>query len=128
MKRTPKLVLGWVATCLFALAMTGSGVMSLTGNPRVVASLQALGYPMFLPGMLGVAKLAGAAALFTQDIRLREWAYAGFTFLLLGAGFSHLLAGQPLPQSLPPFVLLVLSLVSYLLRQRCSLSRKEELY
>lgn len=126
MKRRPKLVLGWVVTCLFALAMTGSGVMSLTGNPRVLTSLQALGYPAFLPSMLGIAKLAGAAALFTQDVRLREWAYAGFTFLLLGAGFSHLLAGQPLSQSLPPFALLILALVSYLLRQR-SLSRKEEL-
>ena len=43
-------------------------------------------------------------------------AYAGFTFLLTGAFASHLAAGDPVGQALPPLVILGILLASWALR------------
>ena len=44
------------------------------------------------------------------------WAYAGFTFNLLGATASHVFVADPLSEILPPVVLLGLGGASYFLR------------
>lgn len=57
-------------------------------------ALSDLGYPVYLNYIIGVAKLLGAIAIIQNKFRtIKEWAYAGFTFDLLGAGASFLLAG-----------------------------------
>jgi hypothetical protein len=115
---------GTVSTIAFSLVMTGSAVLFLSGAPKVAQSLGALGYPAYLAKLLGAAKLCGVAALWLPAPKaLREWAYAGFVFNLLGAVASHMASPGPRSHALQPAVLLVPLLLSYLLRQRASATR-----
>ena len=58
-----------------------------------------LGYPVYLMTILGVAKLLGVLALLLPGTPLlKEWAYAGFTFDLLGASVSHAFVGHSIAQ------------------------------
>ena len=103
----------------FSLAMTASALLFLSGTPRVAANLGALGYPPYLAKLLGIAKLCGVAVLWLPEPKgLREWAYAGFVFNLVGAVASHLASPGPPSHALQPAVLLVPLLLSYLFRQR----------
>ncbi len=106
----------WLSTGFFSLGMAFSAFMYLTQSPQLVQGFQHLGYPLYMLLILGVAKGLGAVALmFPRFPRLKEWAYAGFTFNLLGAFASHLLAGDPLGQSIAPLVFLGVLTVSYVL-------------
>ena len=59
------------------------------------------------------AKLFGAIALLVPGFpRVKEWAYAGFTFAWICAIVAHYLAGDG-PKALVPLILLVILLVSY---------------
>jgi uncharacterized membrane protein YphA (DoxX/SURF4 family) len=105
----------WVFTLLFLLPSAGSGVFELFSNgPQVtVQTLTLLGYPLFLMKILGFSKLLGALAILTGRIpRMKEWAYAGFSFLFLGATASHLLAGDTAHAPIP-FIFFILAMVSY---------------
>jgi hypothetical protein len=45
--------------------------------------------------LLGMAKLAGAIVLLLPRLpTLKEWAYAGFTFMWIAASVAHYLAGD----------------------------------
>src|SRR5262249_51862363 len=104
--------------------MVGSALLFLSGAPQVAANLGALGYPPYLAKLLGIAKLCGVAALWLPVPKaLREWAYAGFVFNLLGAVVSHLARPGPRGHALQPAVLLVPLLLSYLLRHRAAATR-----
>ena len=75
----------WVATALFCLAMTAGGMMNLMRAEMQKEAMAALGYPVYLMTILGVAKILGVIALLIPKTPLlKEWAYAGFTFDLLG--------------------------------------------
>jgi hypothetical protein len=50
----------WVSTALVALAFALGGLMDLMAGPEVLASLQQLGYPAYLAGLLGFWKLLRA--------------------------------------------------------------------
>jgi hypothetical protein len=55
-----------------------------------------LGYPLFFVPFIGVAKLLGVIAILVPGFpRLKEWAYAGLYFDLIGATFSILAVGKP---------------------------------
>ena len=107
----------WITTALFGLALTGSGLMMITRQPPMLAGLAHLGYPAYLMTILGAWKLLGVAALLSPGLpRLKEWAYAGFTFSLTGASASHFFAGDPAGQVITPLVLLAILGVSWKLR------------
>jgi hypothetical protein len=103
---------------LFAALMAVSGSLYLLGASPVVSGMHALGYPLYFTKLLGLAKILGAAALVGPRVRvLREWAYAGFVFDLVGAVVSHVATGET--AHVPtPVVLLTLLLTSYVLRRR----------
>ena len=107
----------WVATGMFAALLAMSGSMYLAGaEPIYDGVVKHLGYPVYFLTILGFAKLLGAAALVLPvPARLKDWAYAGFTFNLLGASASHFFAGDAF-EMLPPLMLLGLLAVSYGLR------------
>ncbi|HXL73431.1 MAG TPA: DoxX family protein, partial [bacterium] len=78
----------WIETLLVVSAMGSGGVMMLLQTPANVQGITALGYPAYLCTILGVAKILGCIAVLfgSKKFRtLKEWAYAGFTFDLLGA-------------------------------------------
>ena len=112
-------VLYWVVTLLFVVPQLWSAVQMLTEAPRMTATIIGLGYPVYVMKILGVAKILGAAAiLYGRFPLLKEWAYAGFTFDVVGAFCSHVGAGDPIYIALVPLVFFAAQLASYLLWKR----------
>jgi len=111
-----KIIFYWISTLLVVAVMTISGVMAVTHAAPMMKALAHLGYPPYFVNLLGVAKLAGVCVLLAPGcLRLKEWAYAGFTFDLIGAFWSHLASGQR-NEALFPALFLLLLAVSYSLR------------
>ena len=55
-----------------------------------------LGYPTYLLPFLGPAKILSVTAVLVPGFpRLREWAYAGLVFNLVGAWYSHMSVSDP---------------------------------
>jgi hypothetical protein len=108
----------WATTGLFASAMGASSLIYLTHQPFMVDNVVgALGYPLYVLNILGTAKLLGALALLAPGLpQLKEWAYAGFVFNLIGAAWSHAAVGHGLGEVMPPIVLLGVLAASYTLR------------
>ena len=107
----------WILASIFCLAMTAGGVMNLIRFEAQQEAMTNLGYPVYLMTILGVAKIAGVVALLIPGMPLlKEWAYAGFTFDLLGASASHAFVGDPAPEIITPLVLLAIAAGSYWLR------------
>jgi hypothetical protein len=102
----------WITTTPFLLTMLGSGVAYLARIPAVAKGITGLGYPLYFLNLLGTFKVLGAIAIGAGlSRRLKEWAYAGFTFVLISAVYSHFASGQGRAAfaPVPPFLLLVTS-------------------
>jgi uncharacterized membrane protein YphA (DoxX/SURF4 family) len=110
-KMTRDKIIYWAATGLVAAGMGMSAFMYLSNNPELMNNFQALGLPAYFVMVLGVAKLLGAVALVAPVwARLKEWAYAGFTFTFLGAVWTHIATGTPW---VAPLIALLILTVSY---------------
>ena len=106
----------WIATGLVAAMSLFAGFAYLSGSEQAVAGFTHIGYPQQLRILLGIAKPLGAIALLMPGWpRLKEWAYAGFTFAWIAATVAHYRAGDG-AEGLAPVVLLVLLGVSYATR------------
>jgi hypothetical protein len=106
----------WATTGLLAALSLFGAFSYLTGAPEAVAGFSHVGYPQQLRVLLGIAKLAGAIVLVAPGFpRLKEWAYAGFTFAWIAAALAHYLAGDGATSAFP-LVLLVFLGVSYVTR------------
>lgn len=111
-----------IATWGVALMMLMSSAMYLSQNPELMAGFKALGLPVYMVGILGVAKLLGAIALIIPKFdKVKEWAYAGFAFTFVGAVIAHLATSTPF---VGPLVFLIVLGVSYFFRQRVLLLKK----
>ena len=111
----------WIFTILMALWLTPSGLADVLGYSLAVKILAHLGYPAYMGYILGAAKLLAMAAIFYPGTQgsarlLREWAYAGLTFELIGAFISHLCSHDPITTALAPMLVLGFVVGSYLLR------------
>jgi hypothetical protein len=104
----------WVATGIIFLF---EGIMpALTGHTEMAkAGVMHLGYPDYFRVFLNIMKVAGALTLILPfaPARLKEWAYAGFTFSLLAATFSHYMVDGPQGQTFFPLVILGILMASY---------------
>jgi hypothetical protein len=66
--------------------------------------------------LLGIAKLCGAIVLLVPGLpKLKEWAYAGFTYMWIAATVAHYLAGDGALVAAPVSLLAALA-VSYVTR------------
>ena len=107
----------WVATIFVSVLSAFAAFSYLSGDPRAVQGFAHVGYPDQLRILLGIAKPLGAIALLIPGWpRLKEWAYAGFTFAWIAAHIAHHLARDPAFEQVMPLVLLVLLFVSYFTR------------
>lgn len=94
-------IIYWISTILISLGMTASALGQLTQQPAMIESMKMLGYPAQMMILLGVFKLLGAFILvFPGYPKVREWGYAGFTFLFIGATYSHFSVGDYNPTTL----------------------------
>ena len=82
-------IIYWVATVLFAAFMAFTSVPSLMNSPDAVKFMAHLGYPAYFVTFISIAKLLGCIAILVPAFPLiKEWAYAGLFFDIIGAGYS----------------------------------------
>lgn len=106
----------WITTGLVAALCLFAGFSYLKGGPQVAQGFAHVGYPQQLRILLGIAKILGAFALIVPGLpKLKEWAYAGFTFTWIAAFVAHYLAKDG-PIAFAPLILLLLLAASYFTR------------
>jgi hypothetical protein len=115
-----KKIIYWIATLWLALGMVSTGAVQLfkgkTGTGGV-DSITHLGYPVYLLTLLGIWKILGVTAVLIPKFPvLKEWAYAGFFFVISGALFSHIAMGDSMREIFPSLLLLILIVVSWYFR------------
>ncbi|WP_018629856.1 DoxX family protein [Niabella aurantiaca] len=112
MKKTK--ILYWTFTGLIVLL---DGVMpALTSHTELAKQgISHLGYPDYFRILLAIFKVSGAIILALPFFkgRIKEWAYAGFTFNFICAAVSHAAVDGFNGQTLFPLIVLVLLGASY---------------
>ena len=87
MKKTT--LIFWIITGIFSLFMLFSAVTELINGPEAKDFIIKLGYPAYFNPFIGVMKVLGIIAILMPGYpRIKEWAYAGFFFDLIGATYS----------------------------------------
>jgi DoxX-like family len=111
--KTTKIVF-WISTVLIFLF---EGVMpALTSQTEMAKEgISHLGYPAYFGVMLTVFKVLGALALIIPQVpkRLKEWAYAGFTFDFIAAFVSLWAIDGLTGLTFFPLLVLAVLMVSY---------------
>jgi uncharacterized membrane protein YphA (DoxX/SURF4 family) len=106
----------WASTGVVAALMAFAAFTYLSGGPQVVEGFARVGYPQQLRIILGIVKPLGAIALLVPGfVKLKEWAYAGFTYAWICAAVAHYSVGQK-GEAMFPVILLVVLYVSYVTR------------
>ncbi|RQO40652.1 DoxX-like family protein [Chryseobacterium sp. KBW03] len=114
-KRTK--IIYWIFTLWMALGMVSTAIVQLMKNKDELLNFTNLGYPSYLMTIIGIWKILGVIAiLIPKRPLLKEWAYAGFFFVMSGAVISHLIVGDPAGRTLPAVLLFVLVLISWYFR------------
>lgn len=121
MMNTKKIkLLYWLFTLLFAGFMGWSAVPDVLAKSDAVKFMHDyLGYPVYFISFIGVAKLLGVIALLIPGFpRIKEWAYAGMFFDLVGATYSILAQGKPDAGLLFMIIPFGLGILSYVFHQK----------
>jgi uncharacterized membrane protein YphA (DoxX/SURF4 family) len=112
-------IIYWVSTGLILAMMLFSAVSSFMDNPDGAKMLAAIGYRPYVLHLLAVAKVLGIIAILTPGFpRLKEWAYAGFMFDLIGATFSFYASGFAFKDWAFMLVLIAVLACSYIFYQK----------
>ncbi|HTE29141.1 MAG TPA: DoxX family protein [Chryseolinea sp.] len=93
MKRTK--ILYWIFTILFAGLMVFSAVSGVQPSEASIKMLHdGLGYPIYFIQYISIAKIVGALVILIPGLKtIKEWAYAGLFFDLIGATYSGIASG-----------------------------------
>ena len=106
----------WTSTVIVSVMLLFA-LSYLTGSEQMVSGFAKAGYPQHLRIVLGMAKPAAAIILLLPGLGLlKEWAYAGATFVWVMACIAHYSAGDGVQVWSVPLTLLVLLTVSYVTR------------
>ncbi|MGG6231021.1 DoxX family protein [Tenacibaculum sp. SDUM215027] len=107
----------WITTIIIVLF---EGLMPALFSQTELAKegIKHLGYPQYFGNALVIFKILGALVLIIPKLHktIKEWAYAGFSFVFLFAAISHAaIDGLTLNSFLPIIALgiLVLSYINY---------------
>lgn len=97
-----------------AAFMVMASIPDVLKLPEAIAVFTHLGYPTYLLPFIGIAKILGVVAVLVPGLqRIKEWAYAGLCFDLIGALYSHVAVGDPPSNWIFPVIGLVLVIGSY---------------
>ena len=108
----------WIATSLLALGMIAGGTAQILKAQFNIDGMNHIGFPIYIMPLLGIWKYLGVIVLLVPNYLLaKEWAYAGFFFLLTGASVSHLASGDKLfGGASAPIIFTILTVVSWYFR------------
>jgi hypothetical protein len=124
--KTDKIIF-WTATILIFLF---EGVMpALTSQTELAKEgVRHLGYPDYFGNALVVFKILGSLILVIPQLpkRVKEWAYAGFTFDFLFASISHYSVDGFDFQTIFPLIVLVILMISYIYFHKLNTSTIKE--
>jgi hypothetical protein len=96
MKKTK--IIYWTVTILFCAFMLFSAIPDILVTAEAKAFLTGIGYPLYFIPFIGILKTLGVVALLIPGYyRIKEWAYAGFVFDLVGATYSVWASAGPDP-------------------------------
>jgi hypothetical protein len=111
-------IIYWTATAWLALGMISTAIVQLMKmKEEVTKTSLTLGYPIYFLTIIGIWKMLGAITLLIPKYPLlKEWAYAGFFFVMSGAIFSHIAVGDGAVELFGPSLLLILTIVSWYFR------------
>ncbi|HLG02293.1 MAG TPA: DoxX family protein, partial [Bacteroidia bacterium] len=117
MKKTK--IIYWSTTILFAAFMIFSAIPNIRVVDEAKQFLTHLGYPVYFIPFIGVAKLLGSIALLIPSFRyIKEWAYAGLFFNLIGAVYSNLVTDGFHPSMLVMLAVFAVAITSYIYNRR----------
>lgn len=110
----------WVVTGLFAAFMIFSSVGNVMGDPQSVEMIHTqMGFPLYIIPFLGIAKILAAVTILIPKLdRIKEWAYAGLVFDLVGATYSFIALGYPASGWAMMLLFIGFALLSYYLHRR----------
>lgn len=111
-----RLIIYWIATILLSFGMLASGISQILHVKDMIDLVVPLGYPLYFLYIIGIWKVLGVIAVLVPGFKLlKEWAYAGFFFLMTGALISHLAVGDTAIKSMlgPLFQILFIILSWY---------------
>ena len=110
-------ILYWIFTALLCFGMLGSGISQILHVKDMDGIFIHLGFPLYLMPLLGTWKILGVIAILSPNFKLlKEWAYAGFFFLLTGALISHIAVGDSGKAIFGPLFQTVFVVLSWYLR------------
>jgi uncharacterized membrane protein YphA (DoxX/SURF4 family) len=111
MKKTKTIY--WIVTILFAGFMIFTAIPDIICVPQAVDFMTKLGYPMYFIPFIGIAKVLGGIAILIPGFpRIKEWAYAGLMFDLIGAVVS-VSASMGLANGLPMLLFIAIGFFAY---------------
>ena len=111
-------IIYWITTALLAFGMLISGLQQIFHAKAMIDLIIPLGYPLYFLYILGVWKILGVIAILIPKFKLvKEWAYAGFFFVMTGALVSHLASGDDnIKGIIGPFMQTVFIILSWYFR------------
>lgn len=106
----------WIFTALFSAAMIFTAVPDVLLSADAVTFMKDhLGFPNYFTFFIGVAKILGSIVILIPGLKtLKEWAYAGLVFDLVGAIYSVISVDGFQPQMLIMLIWVVLFVLSYI--------------
>lgn len=119
----------WIFNGLFALLMMSSAIPDIIVDKAAVEGFKQMGLSAALVPFLGVAKALGVIAILIPGFpKIKEWAYAGLTFDLIGATYLLASIGFGITQLWFMYVAIALAAAAYITyhkRLKARAARKE---
>lgn len=110
-------IIYWIATLWLSLGMLSTGIVQIIQMEEEVQKMKILGYEPYFMTIIGIWKILGViVVLIPKFPLLKEWAYAGFFFVMSGAVFSHFAKGDGAIEYFGPSLLLILTVLSWYFR------------
>ncbi len=106
----------WTTTILFSLLMIFSALGGIQPSEDAIKLIHdSLGYPIYFIQFISIAKIVGSFVILIPGMkRIKEWAYAGLFFDLVGAVYSGIAANGFDPMMLSLSIWFVMGILSYL--------------